>query len=63
MDKQNTGVVSLLELHTKTAMELARFKLLIRSERFKDSSAAPRWLVSHLFEAIFKPSGVNMEPN
>ena len=35
MDKQNTGVVSLLELHTKTAMELARFKLLIRSERFK----------------------------
>ncbi|CAK9041639.1 Uncharacterized protein SCF082_LOCUS24023 [Durusdinium trenchii] len=37
MDKRNTGVVSLLELHTVTAMELARFKLLIR-ERFRDSA-------------------------
>ncbi|CAJ1361746.1 unnamed protein product [Effrenium voratum] len=38
MDKRNTGVVSLLDLHSVTAMELARFKLLIR-ERFRDASA------------------------
>jgi len=38
MDKRNQGVVSLLELHTVTAMELARFKLLIR-ERFRDNAS------------------------
>eukprot|EP00439_Symbiodinium_sp_Y106_P071573 s188_g12.t2 len=38
MDKRDSGVVTLLDLHTVTAMELARFKLLIR-ERFRDSAA------------------------
>ncbi|CAE7261144.1 unnamed protein product [Symbiodinium pilosum] len=38
MDKRDSGVVTLLDLHTVTAMELARFKLLIR-DRFRDSAA------------------------
>lgn len=38
IDKSGDGVITLLELHTHSAMELARFKLLIR-ERFKDSIA------------------------
>lgn len=36
IDKSGDGVITLLELHNISAMELARFKLLIR-ERFKDS--------------------------
>mmetsp|Transcript_24436 Transcript_24436/g.56635 ORF Transcript_24436/g.56635 Transcript_24436/m.56635 type:complete len:755 (-) Transcript_24436:35-2299(-) len=37
MDKRDSGVITLLDLHTVTAMELARFKLLIR-DRFRDSA-------------------------
>lgn len=47
IDKSGDGVITLLELHTLSALELARFKLLIR-ERFKDSMAdAFRYLDSN----------------